>query len=77
MATNTPLDDTPNPSSLKTLPELPIPSNPAARATHAPSAVQAGADLGTAKGAASLLTEQGLRELKAWIETIIARRDGF
>ena len=75
MATNTPLDDdTPRPSSLKTLTDLPIPSNPAARSAHAPSAIQARADLNAAKGAASLLSEGGLRELKAWIEMKLATR---
>ena len=78
MATNTPPnDDTPNSSSLKTSPDRPIPSDPDALPTRTPRAVQERADLDAAKGAASILTEQELRELKAWIEMISARRDGF
>ena len=70
MATNTPIDDdTPHPSSLKTLTDLPIPSNPAARSAPAPSAIQARADLSAAVGAASLLSVEGLRELRAWIDS--------
>ena len=72
MATNAPRNgDTPNPSSLKTI------SDRDARPTRTPSAVQERTDLAAAKGAASILTEPELRELKAWIEMIIARRDGF
>jgi hypothetical protein len=70
MDTHSPLnDDTPDPSTVRTIPDL--------RLADTPSDDGERADLRAAKGAASLLTEQGLLELKAWIEMKIGRRAGF
>lgn len=69
-------DDTPNPSTSKTTPDLLVAAHLDDPLGHTIAVTRAEADLITAKGAASRLTEQGLKELRAWIEIIIARRDG-
>jgi hypothetical protein len=70
-------DDTPEPGSLNTLPD-PLHFQIADRGSqHALQAAQERADLGSAKGAASLLSEEGLRELQSWIEMKLRRRAGF
>jgi hypothetical protein len=70
-------DDTPEPGTLNTLPDGLLFQNADMRTQRALQAAQARTDLGSAKGAASLLSEEELRELQSWIEMKLRRRAGF